>query len=103
MPNEPGPISDNAPKANQSDTVTDTVKMPRIKFKRSVKIIIPFDENLQEFKLWDFLYNDHDRYNLEVEVDWTNKNQIYEIKGFLSDIKSLIKFLKENQILYYLT
>ena len=104
MSNEPGPISDEAPKGRQADaTESATVKRPIIKIKKFVKVVISFDENMKEFKLWDFLYSEHDRYELDVDVDWANRNQIYQIKGSLSDMRSLIKFLRKSQILFYLT
>ena len=59
---------------------------------------------MKEFLLWDFIY-DYEReiYSFETETDWLNRNQIYAWEVKESQCGEIIKFLKENEILYYLT
>ena len=120
---EPHSVEDNAPLGSSasgsfsnSTGLSKKMKAFSYKFKSKksflkkkkereiIKIIVPFDENMKEFLLWDFIY-DYEReiYSFETETDWLNRNQIYALEVKESQCDEITKFLKENELLFYLT
>lgn len=105
MSNTPGPIADDAPDGHQAEIETKVTRS-RLKRKKTVKVIVDFDNNLQEFLLWDFIYDsslDSVIYSLESSTDWINRNQIYDITAKTLHIRKLMRFLKKNEFLFHLT
>jgi non-ribosomal peptide synthetase component E (peptide arylation enzyme) len=94
-------IPDNTPEGNQTEQ--STVVTTKSSTHRTVKVMVPFDENLKEFQLWDFLYDRDKKFDLESETDWDKRIEVYSLTGEPTDIKKLIRWLKKNEFSYFLT
>ena len=99
---KPGRIEDNAPSGHQANPGHQETPATTTK-KRSYKIIIEvgFDENLKEFKLWDYLYDvKTDHFELDAIPDYEKRLQYYEIGADRKALRNLRAWLKENSFIF---
>jgi hypothetical protein len=95
---KPHRISDNESIGNQADPSKIEIKKRRIK---KIIISIGFDENLKEFKLWDYLYDvKSETFELEATPDYKNRIQYYEITADSRSIREFRLWLIKNEFKY---
>ena len=96
---EPHRVEDNEPIGTAASGVS--IVKRRIKGKRKIIVVIGFDDNLDEFKLWDYLYDfNAGVFEMEAIPDFKNRIQYYEIIANANSIIKLRLWLMNNKIKY---
>lgn len=91
MDNLPGPIIDDAAKGEVAEGATTITGEDQ-----TITIFIPFDDSLEEFKLWEYLYDRSSKFELEPTTDFKGRNEVYEVTGLERNIQPLKIWLKKN-------
>ena len=99
MDDKPHRVEDNEPEGAPAPDVSIAKK--HVKGKRKITVVIGFDDNLDEFKLWDYLYDfNFGFFEMEALPDLKNRIQYYEIIAENSSIMKLRLWLLNNKIKY---
>jgi len=99
MDDKPHRIEDCEPEG--APALQISIDKKYIKGKRKIIVAIGFDDNLDEFKLWDYLYDFNSGFfEMEALPDYKNRIQYYEITAKNSSIMKLRLWLLDNKIKY---
>ena len=99
MHDEPHKIEDNEPTGEATKSVS-TVRRSR---RRKLIISVSFDDNLKEFKLWEYLYDiDTIYFQLDATPDYENRIQHYEVTACSKSMNKLRLWLMHNDFKYKL-
>ncbi len=99
---EPHAITDNEPAGEPTSTLVTI----RRKKRKKIVVAVSFDDVLNEFELWNYIYDLRDTIEEEIEFettpDYKNKLQYYEITAETRIINKLKFWLKTNNFKFTL-